>query len=77
MQTVSLRQMQHHLSEIMRRVDHGQEILVTRRRRIVARLVPAAAGASAVDWPDFAGRARALGIKGPSTARLLRAERDA
>jgi prevent-host-death family protein len=34
--------MQHHLSEVMRHVDQGQEVLVTRRRRTIARLVPAA-----------------------------------
>jgi hypothetical protein len=33
MKSVSLRHMQHHLSDVMRHVDQGQEVLVTRRRR--------------------------------------------
>ena len=77
MKTVSLRQMQHHLSEILREIDHGQQVLVTRRRRVIARLVPADAPASKIDWPDFSGRARALAVTGPSLSEMLRDERDA
>ena len=60
MKTSSLRQLQHHLSEVMRWVDHGEEVKITRRNRVVARLVPEKSAPEVKIWPDFAKRARAL-----------------
>lgn len=74
MKSVSLRHMQHHLSDVMRHVDQGQEVLVTRRRRIIARLVPATPAATRVKWPDFA--ARTARIKGRSLSATILDERD-
>jgi len=74
MKSVSLRHMQHHLSDVMRQVDQGQEVVVTRRRRPIARLVPVASAAHRVAWPDFA--ARAPGIKGKPLSATLLADRD-
>ena len=74
MKSVSLRQMQHHLSDVMRHVDQGQEVLVTRRRRTIARLVPVQPAAAKAKWPDFT--LRAARIKGPSLSATILAERD-
>ncbi len=74
MKSVSLRYMQHHLSDVMRHVDQGQEVLVTRRRRTIARLVPAAPVATRVKWPDFA--ARAARITGRPLSATILDERD-
>ncbi len=74
MKSVSLRHMQHHLSDVMRHVDQGQEVLVTRRRRTVARLVPASPAATRVKWPDFA--ARTARIKGRPLSTTILDERD-
>lgn len=74
--------MQHHLSDVMRHVDQGQEVLVTRRRRPIARLVPAAPAAARVKWPDFAARTAkasalvAARIKGGPLSATILAERD-
>ena len=82
MKSVSLRHMQHHLSDVMRHVDQGREVLVTRRRRTIARLVPASATATRVKWPDFAARTAkaaalvATRIKGSPLSATILAERD-
>lgn len=78
MKNVTLRQMQHHLSEVIRQVDHGQEVLVTRRRRVVARLVPVRPPpAGRPRWPDFVRRAGAVRLRGASLTQTVRTERDA
>ena len=74
MKSVSLRHMQHHLSDVMRHVDQGREVLVTRRRRTIARLVPDSPAAGRVKWPDFA--ARTARIKGSALSTTILAERD-
>jgi prevent-host-death family protein len=74
MKSVSLRQMQHHLSEVIRQVDQGNEVLVTRRRRAIARLVPLQSAPARSQWPDFA--ARTARIKGAPLSATILAERD-
>ncbi len=66
--------MQHHLSDVMRHVVQGQEVLVTRRRRTIARLVPMQATATKGQWPDFA--LRTSRIKGRPLSATILAERD-
>ncbi len=74
MKSVSLRHMQHHLSDVMRHVDQGREVLVTRRRRTIARLVPMQPAAARARWPDFT--ARTARIKGRPLSATILAERD-
>lgn len=74
MKSVTLRQMQHHLSEVLRHVDQGNEVVVTRRRRPIARLSPIQSGAAKHAWPDFTGRASR--IKGRSLSSTILEERD-
>jgi prevent-host-death family protein len=51
MKRASLRQVQHHLSDVMKWVDEGEEVEITRRNRTVAKLVPARpAPSSYADW---------------------------
>ncbi len=82
MKSVSLRHMQHHLSDVMRHVDQGREVLVTRRRRTIARLVPASPAATSIKWPDFAARTAkasalvAARIKGRPLSSTILDERD-
>ncbi len=40
METATIREVQHNLAAYVRRVEHGQEIAIRRRNRVVARLVP-------------------------------------
>ncbi len=52
MQTVSVREVQHHLADYIRKVERGEQIRVTRRSRPVAMIVPAGESDTAVfvDW---------------------------
>ena len=57
MRTASIREAQRDLQKILRLVERGEVVEITRRNRVVARLVPAAP--RAVDrFPDFVSRAR-------------------
>jgi len=61
MKTATVREVQHHLRKILAWVENGEEVLVTRRNKTVARLVPSGpSGLASVPLPDFAARARAI-----------------
>lgn len=60
MDAVSVRQLQQNLRAVMDKVEQGQTIEVTRRRRVVARLVPPRALPGAVAWPDLEARSRLI-----------------
>jgi prevent-host-death family protein len=50
--TISVRELQQNLKRVLARVERGQVIEVTRRRRPIARLAPM--GTEAVSpWPDL------------------------
>ncbi|HCU23700.1 MAG TPA: hypothetical protein DF383_01685, partial [Deltaproteobacteria bacterium] len=40
MKETNIRELQHHLSDIMKYVEHGEEVLIKKRRRVIARIVP-------------------------------------
>jgi prevent-host-death family protein len=75
MNSLSVRELQQNIKQVMDRVQRGESIEVTRRRRPVARIVPVAAPAAAAPWPDLDARARkALGsrvIEPPASEQLL------
>ena len=48
---------QHNLSKVLRVVEAGHEVQITRRKKVVARLLPANEH-ELVKFPDFATRAR-------------------
>lgn len=56
--TVSVRELQQNLKRVLARVERGQIVEVTRRRRPVARLTPAPAVGPVEPWPDLDARAR-------------------
>ena len=59
--TISIRELQQNLKQVMQRVERGEVIEVTRRRRAVARLSPLTENARpASPWPDLDARARAV-----------------
>jgi antitoxin (DNA-binding transcriptional repressor) of toxin-antitoxin stability system len=59
MKTYSIMQSQHNLSRILREVEGGEAVGITRRKKLVAHLVPVGHDES-VEFPDFGGRARRL-----------------
>ena len=68
MKTATVRQVQHHLSEVLSWVERGEEVRVLRRNKVVARLVPPEPQPAAS--PDFLGRATAIWGSKPAGASL-------
>ena len=58
--TVSIRELQQNLKRVMARVERGETVEVTRRRRLVARLLPVKPTGLASAWPDLEARTRAV-----------------
>ncbi len=58
--SVSFRELQRHPKRILARVDRGEVVEVTRRGRLVVRLVPARTAAPVAGWPDLEARTRAV-----------------
>ncbi len=61
MKTASVREIQHHLSRVLEWVEGGEEVEVTRRKKVVARIVPAEdPEKKQPEWPDFEARLKEL-----------------
>jgi len=75
--TITVRELQKDLKRVLARVERGQTLQVTRRRRPVAVLAPARPVATE-PWPDLDARARAvLGdrVVSPSPSELVTRDR--
>jgi antitoxin (DNA-binding transcriptional repressor) of toxin-antitoxin stability system len=57
--TYSIMESQHNLAQVVREVEAGYEVGITRRKTLVARMLPPEED-DHVEFPDFAGRARAI-----------------
>jgi len=58
--SISIRELQQNLKRVLARVERGQVIEVTRRRRPVARLAPMRSGSATSPWPDLEARVRSV-----------------
>ena len=58
--TVSMRELQQNLKKVIERVERGETVYLSKRRRVVARLVPAVESRPVAPWPDLEARARAV-----------------
>jgi prevent-host-death family protein len=59
MRRASIREIQHHLSKVLRYVEEGEEVYITRRNKIIAKIVPQAEPATGdVEYPKFTERAK-------------------
>ena len=58
--SVSVRELQQNLKRVIARVERGETVEVTRRRRPVARLAPAKEARPTADWPDLEERTRSV-----------------
>jgi prevent-host-death family protein len=58
--SISIRELQQNLKRVLERVERGQTIEVTRRRRPVARLAPYSVERQPSPWPNLAERTRAV-----------------
>ena len=71
MKQASVRDLRYAFKKIERLLHQGEEIQITKRRQVIARLVPES-GQSAVEMPDFLARLRA--IYGDGTLKVSGAE---
>ena len=78
MKKVTVGQLRNEFKKIERLLQKGEEIQITKRGRVIARLVPGN-GETPVEMPDFLGRMRAIygdKILEVSGADLISADRD-
>jgi prevent-host-death family protein len=75
MKHVGIKQAREALPELVHRAEAGEEIVITRQGRAVARLVPAPRMPRAL--PPLGEFRHSLGKKGTPTVRLIREERSA
>jgi len=73
MKTYSIMKTQHNLAGVLREVAAGYEVGITRRNKLVAKILPVEED-QRVDFPDFEERARGIWKgkwKGSSTDDLI------
>lgn len=77
MRSISVRDLRYDFKRVEQFLRTGEEVRVTKRRKVIARLVPE--GSPAVAMPDFLGRlrsqfgARSLRVSG---AEIVNQDRD-
>lgn len=79
MKKATIRKVQHNLSEVMRWVEDGEEVVILRRNRVVARIVPPGPSSRTPEWPDFAGRARRIWgkrVRGKQLSTIIVEDRE-
>lgn len=57
---MSVRELQQNLKRVLARIERGETVEVTRRRRSVARLTPVRPSRTVAPWPDLEARTRAV-----------------
>ncbi len=78
MKTASIRQVQHHLKEVLTWVKEGEEVRITSNHHVVAKLVPSAVPRRhRVKMPNFAARLKKLyGAMAPLKENVVIRERE-
>ena len=76
MDTVNLAQAKARLSELLDKVEAGQEVVITRRGKAVAHVSPAVAPRKPLPLADLAGFRAAMPTLRRPAAELLREARD-
>ncbi len=77
MHAMSLAHAKAHLSELLNTVESGQEVVITRHGRPVARVLPASAVKQALPLARLAKLRQQLPARKGSSAEALRELRDA
>jgi prevent-host-death family protein len=60
MKQVTVRELQQNIRSVLERVQAGEVIEVTRRRKAVARITPTSDADEPADWPDLAARTKSV-----------------
>jgi prevent-host-death family protein len=72
--SISIRELQQNLKQVMARVARGQVFEVTRHRRPIARLAPMRPVGPAEPWPDLEARVREVfgnRLVAPSASQII------
>jgi len=77
MRAISLAQAKAHLSELLNTVESGEEVVITRHGRPVARVLPAGSHKQPIPLQRLAELRREVPARKESSAALLRELRDA
>jgi prevent-host-death family protein len=73
MKKVSIMEAQHNLSKVLKSVEEGQSVYITRRKTVIAKIV-SPLSETAIEYPDFEERAKnnwQESWQGSSTEALL------
>ena len=65
MKSVNVRSLQHHLGKYLHQVEAGEVLEVTRRNKVIARIVPQNDPSVVVPWPDLQARLGQVFPDGP------------
>ena len=78
MKTASVRDLRQNFPRVMAWIEDGEQVTVTLRRKVIARLVPEkqAATAGEVVAPDFAAISRRIFGKQPLPGDAMESERE-
>jgi len=79
MTRASVRDLRYRFAEIEQLLREGRKVEITKRRRVIARLVPVKEPLPLNERPDFLGRLKSIygsKVLKPSGAKLLTQERD-
>ena len=68
MKTASVGEIQKNFARVLSGITNGQEILITKRGKPVARIVPLSPQ-SEIEWPDFYNEA--INLKGKSISEIV------
>ena len=74
MKTASIREIRHDFGKVLNWVEDGERVEITKRRRVVAMLVPVKAKTKKLEWPDFEARRKKIfpnGVKGKPISEIL------
>ena len=73
MQTATVGKIQKNFAEVLNEINAGEEVIITRRGKPVARLTALGPGKN-IDWPDFFKEA--VPAKGKTISTLVVEERE-
>lgn len=64
MLTATVRELRNHYRRVLARVESGQSVAISRRGKVIARLVPENPGAEGVDW------SRSAALQAPARRKI-------
>lgn len=77
MAAYSVAEAKAHLSELLKQVEAGEEVTITRRGQAIASIRPIRPRPTAIDWAAIARLRKSLPKSKISAAKLVREMRDA